>query len=70
VALVRGEEPPADLVTEEVDNGQEQVPSVLLTPVAVTKDNIQETVIKDGFWKASEVCAGRYASACEEAGVQ
>jgi D-xylose transport system substrate-binding protein len=70
VALARGEEPPADLVTDEVDNGLEQVPSVLLTPVAVTKDNIQDTIIKDGFWKASEICTGKYQAACEEAGVQ
>lgn len=70
VALVRGEEPPAELVSEQVDNGQEQVPSVLLEPVAVTVENIQDTVIADGFWKASEVCTRRYASACEEAGVE
>ena len=70
VALARGEEPPADLVSDEVDNGQEQVPSVLLTPVAVTKENIQDTIIKDGFWKASEICTGKYAAACKEAGVQ
>ena len=31
------------------DNGQIQVPTVLLDIVAVTKDNLRETVIKDGF---------------------
>jgi D-xylose transport system substrate-binding protein len=70
VALVRGEDPPSGLVEDEVDNGQEQVPSVLLTPVAVTKDNIQDTIVKDEFWKVSEICAGRYQSACQEAGIQ
>jgi len=70
VALVRGEDPPAGLVGDEVDNGQEKVPSVLLEPIAVTKENVNDTVIKDGFWKASEVCAGRYASACKEAGIE
>jgi D-xylose transport system substrate-binding protein len=70
VALARGEDPPKGLVNDKVDNGQEQVPSVLLTPVAVTKDNIQDTVIKDGFWKASQVCTGKYATACKEAGIQ
>ena len=70
VALVRGEEPPASLVKDTIDNGQEDVPSVLLEPVAVTKENIQDTIIKDGFWKASEVCTGKYAAACKEAGVQ
>ena len=33
-----------------VNNGTEDVPSVILDPVAVTKDNIKDTVVKDGFW--------------------
>jgi D-xylose transport system substrate-binding protein len=70
VALVRGEDPPSGLVNSETDNGQEQVPTVLIKTVAVTKDNVQDTVIKDGFWKASEVCTGRYARACQQAGIE
>ncbi len=58
--------PPAD----KVNNGQKDVPSILLTPVAVTKDNIKDTVIKDGFWKASDICTGKYASACKDAGIE
>jgi D-xylose transport system substrate-binding protein len=69
-ALVQGKQPPSGLVNDEVDNGQKQVPSVLLKPVAVTVDNIADTVIKDGFWKASQVCTGKYAAACKEAGIQ
>jgi D-xylose transport system substrate-binding protein len=41
-----------------------------LTPVAVTKDNINDTVVKDGFWSADEICTAKYASACKEAGIQ
>ncbi len=37
------------------DNGQIQVPTVLLDVIAVTKDNLRETVIKDGFHKAEEI---------------
>ena len=70
VALVRGEEPPADLVTGETDNGMKAVPSVLLEPVAVTKENIQDTVVKDEFYPVADICTGKYASACEEAGIQ
>ena len=70
VALVKGEEPSASLVKDKVDNGQEQVPSVLLTPVAVTKDDIKDTIVKDGFWKPSEICKGKYAAACTEAGIE
>ncbi len=37
------------------DNGQIQVPTVLLDVIAVTKENLRETVIQDGFHKAEEV---------------
>ena len=70
VALVRGEQPKSGLVNDEVDNGTEAVPSVLLEPIAVTKENIQDTIVKDGFWKASQICTSKYAAACKEAGVQ
>jgi D-xylose transport system substrate-binding protein len=39
----------------QVDNGQVQVPSILLTPVAVDASNMAETVIKDGFHKKDEI---------------
>jgi D-xylose transport system substrate-binding protein len=70
VALVKGEDPPSGLVNGEIDNGMEQVPSVLLEPIAVTKDNINDTIVKDEFWPVDEICAGKYASACKEAGIQ
>jgi len=53
-----------------VDNGAKQVPSVLLSPIAVTKDNISDTVIKDGFLTTDEICTGPYKSACKEAGLE
>lgn len=37
------------------DNGRIQVPSVLLDIVAVTRDNMRETVIADGFRKEADV---------------
>ncbi len=70
VALLRGEKPPSGLVNDKVDNGMKQVPSVILTPIAVTKDNIQDTVIKDKFWTAADICTGKYAAACKEAGIE
>lgn len=41
----------------EVENGKLPVPSVLLDIVAVTKENLKDTVIKDGFRKEAEVYA-------------
>jgi D-xylose transport system substrate-binding protein len=69
VAAAKGQKPPAGLLNAKVDNGKEQVPSVLLTPVSVTKDNIDATVIKDGFYKPSEICTGKFKAACDKAGI-
>jgi D-xylose transport system substrate-binding protein len=69
VALAEGEELPADKVTEEINNGKTDVPSAILEPVAVVKDNIKDTVVKDGFVTASELCTSAYKKACEEAGI-
>ncbi|MDX6700493.1 MAG: D-xylose transport system substrate-binding protein [Baekduia sp.] len=68
--LSQGKTPSASTVNGKTNNGQVDVPSVLLTPVAVTKANINDTIIKDGFWKASEICTSQYAAACKAAGIQ
>lgn len=67
VALMNGESPEADAT---VDNGSKEVPSVLLTPVAVTIDNITDTVIADGFRSVEEICTGGVAESdwCAENG--
>jgi D-xylose transport system substrate-binding protein len=51
-------------------NGSIDVPSVLLTPIAVTKDNIKDTVVADGFWTVQQICTPDYAAACQAAGLQ
>jgi D-xylose transport system substrate-binding protein len=70
VALLRKQQPPAELKMTPVDNGKENVPSVLFTPVAVTKDNMAATVVKDGYWTAKDICTGKYAAACAAAGIK
>jgi D-xylose transport system substrate-binding protein len=69
VALAQHKPVPAGLVNAKTDNGALKVPSVLLTPVAVTKDNIKDTVVKDGFYKVSEICTGKYAAGCKGIGL-
>jgi D-xylose transport system substrate-binding protein len=69
VALAKGEEPTAD-TSETVNNGMKDVPSILLEPIAVTKENINDTIVKDEFWSVDEICTGKYAAACKEAGIQ
>ncbi len=46
------------------------VPSVLLTPVSVTVDKIESTVVADALYKASEICTTQYAAACTAAGIK
>ena len=67
-ALAMGKTPPA--ADDKIDNGTKQVPSILLTPVAVTKDNINDTIIKDKFWTVDEICTAKYAAGCKAAGIQ
>jgi D-xylose transport system substrate-binding protein len=55
VALARGEAVPASMQLSTVDNGTKDVDSVLLAPVAVTKDNIKDTVVADGFWTVEQL---------------
>ena len=42
-------------ITTTVNNGYKDVPSVLLEPIAVTKNNIEETIIKDGFHSKEDI---------------
>ena len=67
VALMRGEALPPGRLTGKVNNGLKDVPSVLLTPVAVTKDNVKSTVLADGFWTVEQLCAAPYQEACARA---
>jgi D-xylose transport system substrate-binding protein len=66
IALAKGQTPNAPAQTK---NGSQQTPSVLLTPVAVTKSNINDTVIKDGFLTKSQICVGKFAKYCSSAGL-
>jgi D-xylose transport system substrate-binding protein len=69
VALAEGEEVPQEHITEEINNGKVKVPSVVLKPIAVTKENVKSTVVADGFVTASELCTSAYKKGCEEAGI-
>jgi D-xylose transport system substrate-binding protein len=70
VALAKGDKPSGGLVNQQVDNGKKKVPSVILAPVAVTKDQIKDTIVKDEFWTPAQICTAKYASACKKAGIQ
>jgi len=62
VSLVKGGK--AAGVNGKTFDGKRQVPSVLLTPVSITKKNYT-LLFKDGFLKRGEVCRGQYAKYCK-----
>jgi D-xylose transport system substrate-binding protein len=61
--------PPSMTNGKTVNNGSVDVQAALLTPVVVTKVNIESTVVADGFWSADDICTSAYASACAAAGI-
>jgi D-xylose transport system substrate-binding protein len=67
-ALLNGNKS-SSVVNRQVSNGQKNVPSVILTPVAVTVRNINATVVRDGYWTISQICTSAYAAACRRAGL-
>jgi len=76
VAIAQDKPVPAGLVNGKTNNGTKDVPSVLLTPQLVTKDNIksvtyggQPLIGPNGYWTADQVCTGQYQSACQQAGI-
>jgi D-xylose transport system substrate-binding protein len=67
IALVNGEE--AETTGTTVDSSDDsEVPSILLEPQAITKDNVGD-VIADGGQKLEDVCAGKFADLCADAGI-
>jgi D-xylose transport system substrate-binding protein len=70
VPLAQGKEPPADLASGEVDNGMKKVPSALLETFAVQPDNIDSTVVKEGFLDVNDICTPDVADACKEVGLE
>jgi D-xylose transport system substrate-binding protein len=82
VALANGKPVPPAMVTTKTNNGSTDVPSDLLTPIAVTKDGSsgtssvanaefggQKLVAPDGYWTPSQVCTAQFQSACTAAGI-
>ena len=67
VQLLKGETP--SNATASVNNGNKDVPSILLEPVAVTKDNIKDYIGEADFPKKEDICAGKVAEKCTAAGL-
>jgi D-xylose transport system substrate-binding protein len=55
IAIVKGESELNKLVNNKVNNNRIDVPSYLLTPTVVTKDNLQKVLIDSGYIKKEQL---------------
>jgi D-xylose transport system substrate-binding protein len=68
VGLAKGEQQTAPDTIKDPESGRD-VPSVLLQPVSITIDNVND-VVADGYIKKEELCSGSFAAKCTQAGVE
>jgi D-xylose transport system substrate-binding protein len=68
VGLAKGEQQTAPDTIKDPESGRD-VPSVLLQPVSITIDNVND-VLADGYIKKEELCSGSFAAKCTQAGVE
>ncbi|ELS57283.1 sugar ABC transporter substrate-binding protein [Streptomyces viridochromogenes] len=70
VALAQGKSLDS-IAKDKVDSGSAKaIPSVLVDVTSLTKDNIKDTVIKDGVYTIDEICTGKYKAACDKIGLK
>ncbi|MDN0198276.1 substrate-binding domain-containing protein [Streptomyces sp. S.PNR 29] len=72
VARVQGRDIQFDALTRDrVDSPTDKgIPAQLVPVVALTKSNIEDTVIADGIYTKSDICTPKYEAACAAAGLK
>jgi D-xylose transport system substrate-binding protein len=69
VQIVNGQIPDTKgVVTKDTQTGKD-VPSILATPIPITKTNVAQP-INDGYTPKAQVCTGTYAALCTQNGVK
>jgi D-xylose transport system substrate-binding protein len=68
IAIAKGQKPTTATGKVTDPESKKDVASVLLTPQAITKENVKD-VIADGFVTKAEVCTAEFAKACTDAGI-
>jgi D-xylose transport system substrate-binding protein len=67
-ALAKGQKPQTTATAND-PVGKRNVPSILLKPIGIFKDNVKD-VVTDGGVKSADLCKGAYAAKCKAAGIQ
>ncbi|MBG0853644.1 substrate-binding domain-containing protein [Streptomyces spinoverrucosus] len=72
VAKVQGKDIQFDaLARDRVDSPTDKgIPAQLVSVVALTQENIKDTVVADGIYKVSEICTAEYKDACATLGLK
>jgi D-xylose transport system substrate-binding protein len=68
MALASGQKPQTTGTADD-PVGKRQVPSILLKPIGIFKDNVKD-VVTDGGVSVADLCKGAYAAKCKAAGIQ
>ena len=53
-----------DWENRTINNGTNDIPYFAIDPIAMTKDNVADTVIKDGHRTWDEICTGEFEQYC------
>lgn len=70
VALAKGEKIDS-IAKSTIDSPTHKgIPSLLIPPVALTQENIKDTVIKDGLYTIDDICTPKYKAACDKIGLK
>ncbi|MER6560319.1 substrate-binding domain-containing protein [Streptomyces sp. NPDC001027] len=69
VAVGRGDDP-RDSATTTVDSPTtENIPSVLLTPTAVTAEDVEPVLVENGVYTAAQICTPALRTDCDRVGL-
>jgi D-xylose transport system substrate-binding protein len=68
ISLAKGETKSLSQTVKDTE-GNRDVPSVLLKPVAIYKDNVK-AVVDDGYVTAADLCTAAFAAKCTELGIK
>jgi D-xylose transport system substrate-binding protein len=72
VYKIQGRDIQFDALTRDTVNSptEKKIPAMLVPVVALTKDNIKDTVIADGVYSVKDICTPKYAAACAAIGLK
>jgi D-xylose transport system substrate-binding protein len=61
----------SSVAPDKVDSPSDKgIPAKIISVVALTKDNINDTVIKDGIYTVADICTPQYKAACDKIGLK